>query len=55
MIRIIFFLLTIFIAYGLTVFIRYLFKNIDTKIFNFLWILITFLLLGIVFLNTNLV
>ena len=55
MIRIIFLLLTIVIAYGLTALIRYLFKDLNVRFFNFIWILITLLLLGLIYLNTNLI
>ena len=55
MIRVIYLLLTIIIAYGLTVLIRYLFKDLNVKFFNFIWILITLLLLGLIYLNTNLI
>ena len=55
MIRIVFLLLTIAIAYGLTLLIRYLFKDLNIKFFNFIWVLITLLLLGLIYLNTNLI
>ena len=55
MIRVIFLLLTIVIAYSLTLLIQYLFKSLNVKFFNLIWTLITLLLLGVIYLNTNLV